>query len=125
MITYDQFDLKELIDVMLDHHYGNRDIWRRQCEIIKDYMPPYPNGDTKPQKVVVQFENADGHHSSLRYSKGPCQGFFWDIYGDDFHSPEIALMAILKAPVPPGVQKKEIWNRHNAINEDLRRERKP
>lgn len=37
----------------------------------------------------------------LRYSCGPRQGFFWDIYGDDFQTPELALLAISQAPTSP------------------------
>ena len=72
--------------------------WRGKCEIIPQYMPPFPRPDTRPV-LVVRHGN-----SFLRYSRGPRQGFFWDIYGDDLHTVGLALLALLEAPPPPGAE---------------------
>lgn len=100
MITADQFDLAKLIKEMLaiDHHtMANR--WRADCEIIRDYMPPFPRKDTRPT-CQVRYIPSD---SFLRWSAGVVQGYFWDLYGDDCLSPELALLALLRAPPPPCV----------------------
>lgn len=72
--------------------------WHQECKIIPDYMPPYPRKDTRP-KVVVMFPNEHGD-TFLRYSCGPAQGFFWDVYGDNMQSVELAVFALSKAPIP-------------------------
>ena len=69
-------------------------LWQHQCEIIPDYMPPLPGKDTIPTCVIKHGEYF------LRYSKGPLQGFFWDVYGDDFQSPELALIALSQCQPP-------------------------
>jgi hypothetical protein len=71
--------------------------WRRDAEVIVGYMPPYPHPDTKPTTVVCW------HGSFLRYSHGPRQGYFWDLYGDDMYSEELAWLALSKAPPHPRV----------------------
>lgn len=71
--------------------------WRAECEIIPAYMPPFPRRDTRPI-VAVRFRKI-----FLRYSKGPEQGFFWDIYGEDFQTEALARTAIAAAPCPPGI----------------------
>jgi len=73
--------------------------WHNYCEIIPDYMPKYPSKDTRPI-VAIRFNNGKEHMPYLRYSKGPAQGFFWDIYGDDFLEVELAIIALSKAPAP-------------------------
>jgi len=93
MIDPKLFSLETLIEALLNDSL--QPSWRRQCEIVPNYMPPYPSKDTRPAVVVKLRE------TFLRYSKGPRQGFFWDIYGDDFMTPELALLALLEAPVPP------------------------
>lgn len=87
------FDSAKLINVLLTHH------WMHECRIIPDYMPPFPSADTRPT-CQIHYVYKDGSDTGLRYSKGPLQGFFWDIYGDDFHSPELALVALSQAPPP-------------------------
>lgn len=67
--------------------------WQRECQIIPEYMPPFPRGD-QPRCVVQHRERF------LRYSRGPAQGYSWDCYGDDFLCPELALIAISQAPMP-------------------------
>lgn len=101
MIDASLFTVERLLDVMLDDMFGNRDSWRAQAEIVPQYMPPYPREDTRPTCQVRIGK------SYLRYSKGPRQGYFWDSYGDDMHSPERALLALLAAPVPPWMVKRE------------------
>jgi hypothetical protein len=54
-----------------------------------------PREGTRPTCVVKLGR------SFLRYSHGPRQGYFWDAYGDDMHTPERALLALLRAPVHP------------------------
>jgi len=89
-----QFSLDKLIRNLLTQH------WMHECRIIPDYMPPFPDKDTRPTCQVF-YQYSDGTESGLRYSKGPLQGYFWDVYGDDMLSPELALIAIAKAPPPP------------------------
>lgn len=38
----------------------------------------------------------------LRHSKGPKQGHFWDMYGDDYQTEALARLAIAEAPLKPG-----------------------
>jgi len=89
----------KLVDLLLEEN------WQKECVIIPEYMPPYPREDTIPT-VVVMYPN---EHSNvfLRYSKGPAQGFSWDIYGDDMQTPELAILALSKAPVPLNYRKAE------------------
>lgn len=96
MIDPALFTVERLLATMLDDMHGNVDRWRKYAEIIPKYMPPYPSAETRPSCVVRWRDNY------LRYSKGPRQGFSWDIYGDDMQTPELALLALLQAPVPPG-----------------------
>lgn len=74
--------------------------WHKQCEVIEDYMPPFPDKNTRPT-VVVQHKGSNGHVCSLRYSAGPRQGFFWDSYGDDMQTWGLAVVALYNAPAPP------------------------
>ncbi|ARK07559.1 hypothetical protein LAV_00184 [Sphingobium phage Lacusarx] len=92
----DLFDKDKLIRLLLSQH------WQHECDIIVNYMPPYPRPDTQP-RCVVRYCYDDGTEHFLRHSAGPMQGYFWDIYGDDFHSPELALLSISNAPAPPRV----------------------
>lgn len=76
--------------------------WHRKTEIILGYMPPYPNADTRPT-VQIRYNDGSEHPPFLRYSAGPKQGFFWDIYGEDFQNESLALLALHKAPAPVNV----------------------
>lgn len=105
MIDPKLFTVERLLAEMLDDGHGNRDRWRKFAEIVPGYMPPFPRNDTKP-KVVVCYDK-----SFLRYSKGPQQGYSWDTYGDDFQTAELALLALMQAPVPPFVCRLEEWQR--------------
>ena len=91
-----QFDTGRLVNLLLTHH------WMHECKIVPDYMPPYPREDTQPTcQVIYTYES--GTEVCLRYSVGPLQGYFWDIYGEDFHSPELALIALSQASPPPHI----------------------
>jgi hypothetical protein len=87
------FTVERLLKALLFDIYDNA--WQQHAEIVPEYMPPYPSKDTRPRCVVKLGS------SFLRCSGGPVQGYFWDIYGDDMFSPELALLALLQAPVPP------------------------
>lgn len=91
-----QFDLQKVINLLLTQH------WMHECKIIPDYMPPFPRKDTRPT-CQIHYVYPDGSDVGLRYSRGPLQGVSWDSYGDDFHSPELALVALSQAPAPPRV----------------------
>jgi hypothetical protein len=91
-----KFDAHRLVCLLLTQH------WMHECKIIPDYMPPFPREDTRPT-CQVHYVYKDGSDTGLRYSKGPLQGYTWDIYGDDFHSPELALIALSQAPAPPRI----------------------
>lgn len=110
MIDPSLFTVERLLATMLDDVSGNVDRWRRFAEIVPGHMPPYPAKDTRPACVVRWGE------SYLRYSKGPRQGFTWDIYGDDMLTPELALLALMQAPVPPCCLTLEAW--HGKVDED-------
>jgi len=88
-----KFDIEELIKLLLDQE------WHKKCEIIPEYMPKYPGKDTRPS-VAVKYNDDSEYPPFLRYSKGPKQGFFWDVYGDDMLSVELAIVALSKAPYP-------------------------
>jgi hypothetical protein len=68
-----------------------------QFEIIPNYMPPYPDRDTKPS-VVIRHKPCGNF---LRHSGGPRTGSFWDLYGDDFLTVELATVELSKAPPCP------------------------
>jgi len=65
--------------------------WYYECDIIVNYIQL-----DKPI-CVVKHRPRDVY---LRYSKGPGTGTFWDVYGDDFLYPELALVELAKAPSP-------------------------
>lgn len=91
MKILEQVNLKKLIEIMM--HYS----WQRECEIIKDYESPHEGIKDRFKGCVIQHTPTK---SFLRYSHGPQTGVFWDIYGDDFHSVELALCELAKAPSP-------------------------
>lgn len=70
--------------------------WQRECVLVLNYRAPYaqPNAPTR----VVVFHPPTDHY--LRHSGGPQTGSFWDIYGDDFLTEELALVELSKAPAP-------------------------
>lgn len=89
-------DASKLASLLLDES------WHENCEIIPDYMPKYPSKDTRPT-VQVRFNDGSKYPPMLRYSKGPKQGFFWDIYGEDMQTVELAIVALSQAPTPRDV----------------------
>lgn len=97
-------NLGELVETLFDL---NDHPWRASVEIIPKYMPPNPRPNTKPS-CVVKFTDNFKNEYFLRYSKGPGMGCFWDVYGDDFLSPELAFRAILQAPCPRGAMTNEV-----------------
>lgn len=101
-----QDDTKHLTETELRQPW-----WFAECELIKDYMPPYPDENTKPTFQVKHTPS----NTFLRYSCGPRQGHFWDNYGDDYMTDDLARLAVSQAPpppgvtVPPGVEEIEAW----------------
>lgn len=91
-----QFKMDKLVRLLL------RDHWMHEAKITPDYMPPHPRPDTRP-RCTVSWTGPDGQTTWLRHSLGPLQGYSWDSYGDDFHSPELALLALSQAPAPPRI----------------------
>ena len=83
-------DAEKLVALMLDQG------WHGGCEVINGYMPLFPSKNTRP-KCVVRYKPFD---CFLRHNNGPRQGFFWDIYGDDMQTVELAVLAIASAPAP-------------------------
>ncbi len=78
---------------------GNR--WRGRCVIDTKYAGL--GGKNYPICVVYHDVTTDDGKVVrwyLRHSKGPHQGHGWDIYGDDYQSPELALLALSQAPPP-------------------------
>jgi hypothetical protein len=65
--------------------------WHASCQFV-------PSGDG----VNVVYVDGTKHPPHLRYSRGPKQGFFWDIYGEEF-SQELAIIALSQAPYPCSV----------------------
>ncbi len=69
--------------------------WQNDCTII-----------TSNNQTIVTFPN-EHQDVYLRYSKGPQQGFMWDIYGDNMLNNELALIALSQAPIPINYRKAE------------------
>lgn len=99
MIDPKLFDVERLVKAVLDRSATSL-AWRLKAEIVPRYMPPHPGKDTVPRCVVAMTAES-GERCFLRYSKGPRQGHFWDVYGDDYLTPELALMALADAEPPP------------------------
>ncbi len=105
MIDPKLFTVERLLATLLDDCFGNVDAWRKHASIVVDWMPRFPQPDTKPICVVRIRGVRQDNESFLRYSKGPRQGFHWDVYPDHMLTPEVALVALLSAPVPPWLVK--------------------
>ena len=84
-------------DLML--HYLLDQPWHEKCEVIPNHVPRHAPEGAKPM-VVVRYNDGTAHPPYLRYSAGPKQGFFWDVYGADFHNTELAVIALSHAPAP-------------------------
>ena len=76
--------------------------WHQKCEIILDYIPPFPDANRQPE-VQVRYNNGTEYMPYLRYSKGPNQCFFWDVYGEPMQDLALAIIALSKAPAPVSV----------------------
>lgn len=122
MIEPKLFTVERLLAMLLDDSHGNRDRWRKFAEIVPDYMPPFPTETTRP-KCVVRYSRVGAEDTFLRFSRGPAQGHFWDAYGEDYQTPELALQALLEAPVPPGICKVSEWESWNQQEQHVERER--
>lgn len=85
--------------------------WRNDCELIPNYMPPFPRPSTAPIMVIRHGE------SFLRHSHGPRQGWFWDCYGDDMCNVGLAIIALMECPPPP---KARPWHKAPLTPEDTR-----
>ncbi len=86
-------NIQRLVSYLLDEP------WHQKCDFIQDYMPPHPSKDTRPA-FVVRFNDGTEYPPFLRYSRGPKQGWGWDIYGDDLQNAELAVIALSQAPAP-------------------------
>ena len=98
MIEPQLLDMMKLLDLLFEDGTNCKALdWRRFATIEPVYVP-YPEPNVRP-KCVVRFGTKD----FLRHSAGPRQHHFWDMYGDDYLSPELALLALVQAPPPPRV----------------------
>lgn len=98
------YSLERLVGTMLNDRYGGHNAWRRLVTINPAYVSPFAPAGTTP-KCVVQFGDV-----FLRHSRGPNPESSWDVYGDDFLNPELALLALCQAPVPPPALARDIWD---------------
>ena len=96
-----QGDLAELKRLMFKHS-----AWVRDCEILVSPSSEAKNSD-EPPAVFIRYK-AGEEYAYLRHSKGPLQGYFWDIYGDDFQSAALATLALYSAPPPQNVDPLEL-----------------
>lgn len=103
MIDQKLIDATKLVQYILDTRSGNHHAWWELVEIVPEYRPPHAAATDSPRCVVKYGQ------MFLRWSCGPIQGYFWDIYGDDFKHAEWALLGLMDAPVPPGLLKEEVW----------------
>jgi hypothetical protein len=100
MIDPKLFTVERLIAAMLHTSYGNINQWWLLAEIVSEQAGE--NAPPAKPRWVVRIKSADSKdYSYLRYSNGPAQGHFWDMYGDDYLAPEHALLALMSAPIPP------------------------
>lgn len=92
MINTKIFSIERLVDCLIGYSNTSPEkIWIKDCEICLD-------GENR---VIVKHISKNNSTNYLRYSKGPDQGYFWDVYGEHFINFEIALIALSKAPIPP------------------------
>jgi hypothetical protein len=93
ILPIEDVSVERLIELLLDQP------WHKDCVIIPDYMPSDAGENTKPS-VQVHYRPDIEYNPRLRYSNGPKQGFFWDIYGENMKTVELAIIALSMAPVP-------------------------
>lgn len=132
MIDRSLINPAKLLDLMLDDASGNVNAWWSLVEIVPDYVPPFPDKDTRPSIRVRCLVRPDepkpapgvrtGRYSYLRGSLAGWRngGYFWDCYGDDWASVEHALLAVLHAPAPPGLLSPSAWEAIRVAQEKAR-----
>lgn len=103
MIDPKLFTVESLLESFLADSFGNVDAWRKYASIEPKRVPMYAckTGCTDADYVdgwVVRYGK-----SFLRYSCGPGRSLIWDLYGDNFMTPELAFRGLLDAPVPPWI----------------------
>lgn len=94
VVFHEDLNVERLTGYLLDQK------WHDRCEILTNYSPPRAAPNYTPI-VVVRFTIGDEKPVFLRHSAGPKQGFFWDSFGSDFQNPELAVLALSRAPTPP------------------------
>lgn len=114
MIDPKLFTVERLISTLLDTTHGNRNKWWSLCEIVPAYKAPFAKEDDRPKCVVRCKAKDEQYYHFLRYSCGPGQGHFWDMYGDDYLYPELALLALVEAPIPPSFIDINVWKEASA-----------
>lgn len=83
--------MEALIDTLLPYE------WQRRCVIeMSDEAP------------LCRVHTGGPEKRWLRYSGGPSQGTSWDVYGDEFLYPELAIVALSQA-MPPGKKIHREW----------------
>lgn len=105
MIDQTKINGQKLVSNMLDSLGGNYNAWWKLIEFEENYMPPYPQPDTKPTKVSIRC----GKSLYLRHLGHGT--YIWDMhYGEDseFYTHENALLCLMKAPVPPYLLRREL-----------------
>lgn len=131
MIDRSLINPAKLLDLMLDDASGNVNAWWSLVEIVPYYVPPFPLKDTRPSIQVRCLVRPDepapgpgirtGRYSYLRGSLAGWRsgGYFWDLGGDreGWPSVEHALLAVLHAPVPPGLLSPSAWEAIRVANE--------
>jgi hypothetical protein len=83
-----------LVNVLLNQR------WHKGCLFVADYLVP-KHEPGEPPRIRVKYVPYEAY---LRYSQGPQQGFFWDVYGDDMLTLELAILALHQAPAPIDVR---------------------
>lgn len=102
MIDPKMFDLNKLLAAMLDDVHGNVNPWRAAVEILPGYV-------RHGQRMGCAVRFGEG---MVTFGGGGVwlrHGAIWDMYPDDFGTPERALVAMLLAPPPPAVLRWELF----------------
>lgn len=81
--------------------------WLKDVDLVYEERRDYGN------VLVIRYK---GRESTvyLRHSKGPRQGFGWDVYGDNMLNPALALLAIIDAPPPVNWRRVEFLLKEHA-----------
>lgn len=114
VITSDQFLLKAKIDQFFDRNH----VWQKDVDVViaqRGLMVRYKRANARTfneeskqlAKAAADAAGRTGYgygtHNEevfLRHSAGPLQGFFWDVYGDDFQNFGLVIIALMNAPCP-------------------------